>query len=109
MIESDQIGLEDRAYEVIPKSKRRDQERLLENKRRQGKLLLVSLLDNFCLLYDQSPERNRKLFYGEWTLRFLSALTYGSKCMMLEKNCRNQIMSPLSNSDLQDFEQHGNH
>ncbi|KAK3815611.1 MAG: kinase-like domain-containing protein, partial [Linnemannia elongata] len=63
MIESDQIGLEDRAYEVIPKSKRRDQERLLENKRRQGKLLLVSLLDNFCLLYDQSPERNRKLFY----------------------------------------------
>ncbi|KAI7820268.1 kinase-like domain-containing protein, partial [Gamsiella multidivaricata] len=27
------------------------------------KLLLVSLLDNFCLLYDQSPERNRKLFY----------------------------------------------
>lgn len=61
--ESDQIGLEDRAYEVIPKSKRRDQERLLENKRRQGKLLLVSLLDNFCLLYDQSPERNRKLFY----------------------------------------------
>jgi hypothetical protein len=65
MIESDQIGLEDRAYEVIPKSKRKDQERLLENKRRQGKLLLVSLLDNFCLLYDQSPERNRKLFYGE--------------------------------------------
>ncbi|KAF8932153.1 Eukaryotic translation initiation factor 2-alpha kinase [Haplosporangium gracile] len=61
--ESDQIGLEDRAYEVVPKSKRRDQERLLENKRRQGKLLLVSLLDNFCLLYDQSPERNRKLFY----------------------------------------------
>ncbi|KAF9907895.1 Eukaryotic translation initiation factor 2-alpha kinase [Linnemannia zychae] len=61
--ESDQIGLEDRAYEVIPKSKRRDQERILENKRRQGKLLLVSLLDNFCLLYDQSPERNRKLFY----------------------------------------------
>ncbi|KAF9539118.1 Eukaryotic translation initiation factor 2-alpha kinase [Mortierella hygrophila] len=61
--ESDQIGLEDRAYEVIPKSKRRDQERIMENKRRQGKLLLVSLLDNFCLLYDQSPERNRKLFY----------------------------------------------
>ncbi|KAF9128374.1 Eukaryotic translation initiation factor 2-alpha kinase [Mortierella sp. 14UC] len=61
--ESDQIGLEDRAYEIIPKSKRRDQERILENKRRQGKLLLVSLLDNFCLLYDQSPERNRKLFY----------------------------------------------
>ncbi|KAG0218154.1 Eukaryotic translation initiation factor 2-alpha kinase [Mortierella sp. NVP41] len=61
--ESDQIGLEDRAYEVVPKNKRRDQERILENKRRQGKLLLVSLLDNFCLLYDQSPERNRKLFY----------------------------------------------
>ncbi|KAF9904344.1 Eukaryotic translation initiation factor 2-alpha kinase [Lobosporangium transversale] len=61
--ESDQIGLENHTYQVIPKNKRRDQERMLENKRRQGKLLLVSLLDNFCLLYDQSPERNRKLFY----------------------------------------------
>ncbi|KAG0349101.1 Eukaryotic translation initiation factor 2-alpha kinase [Podila humilis] len=54
---------ENRSYQVISKSKKRDQERILENKRRQGKLLLVSLLDNFCLLYDQSPERNRKLFY----------------------------------------------
>ncbi|KAI1295849.1 Eukaryotic translation initiation factor 2-alpha kinase [Mortierella claussenii] len=61
--ESDQIGYGDQAYKVISKSKRRDQERTQENKRRQGKLLLVSLLDNFCLLYDQSPERNRKLFY----------------------------------------------
>ncbi|KAF9275091.1 hypothetical protein BGZ68_000124 [Mortierella alpina] len=61
--ESDQIGLGEHPYQVVPKSKRKDQERLLENKRRQGKLLLVSLLDNFCLLYDQSPERNRKLFY----------------------------------------------
>ncbi|KAF9396724.1 Eukaryotic translation initiation factor 2-alpha kinase [Podila verticillata] len=62
--ESDQIGLEDNhPYQVIPKSKKRDHERIMENKRRQGKLLLVSLLDNFCLLYDQSPERNRKLFY----------------------------------------------
>ncbi|KAG0100071.1 Eukaryotic translation initiation factor 2-alpha kinase [Podila epicladia] len=62
--ESDQIGLEDNhPYQVIPKSKKRDYERIMENKRRQGKLLLVSLLDNFCLLYDQSPERNRKLFY----------------------------------------------
>ncbi|KAG0198565.1 Eukaryotic translation initiation factor 2-alpha kinase [Mortierella sp. GBA30] len=61
--ESDQIGLNDHPYQVVPKSKRKDQERILENKRRQGKLLLVSLLDNFCLLYDQSPERNRKLFY----------------------------------------------
>ncbi|KAI8599326.1 kinase-like domain-containing protein, partial [Dissophora ornata] len=62
-LESDQIGLGDNSYQVIPKSKRRDQERILENKRRQGKLLLVSLLDNFCVLYDQSPERNRKLFF----------------------------------------------
>ncbi|KAG0033684.1 Eukaryotic translation initiation factor 2-alpha kinase [Podila clonocystis] len=62
--ESDQIGLENNhPYQVIPKSKKRDHERIMENKRRQGKLLLVSLLDNFCLLYDQSPERNRKLFY----------------------------------------------
>lgn len=68
--ESDQIGLEDNhPYQVIPKSKKRDHERIMENKRRQGKLLLVSLLDNFCLLYDQSPERNRKLFYGK-TIRF---------------------------------------
>ncbi|GJJ75183.1 hypothetical protein EMPS_07541 [Entomortierella parvispora] len=61
--ESDQVGLDDHPYQVIPKSRKRDQERILESKRRQGKLLLVSLLDNFCLLYDQSPERNRKLFY----------------------------------------------
>ncbi|KAG0017011.1 Eukaryotic translation initiation factor 2-alpha kinase [Entomortierella chlamydospora] len=61
--ESDQIGFDDNTYQVIPKSKRRNQERILENKRRQGRLLLVSLLDNFCLLYEQSPERNRKLFY----------------------------------------------
>ncbi|KAF9430876.1 Eukaryotic translation initiation factor 2-alpha kinase [Entomortierella beljakovae] len=61
--ESDQIGFEDHTYQVIPKNKRRSHERMMENKRRQGKLLLVSLLDNFCVLYDQSPERNRKLFY----------------------------------------------
>ncbi|KAF9184262.1 Eukaryotic translation initiation factor 2-alpha kinase [Haplosporangium sp. Z 767] len=61
--DSDHMEMEDHAYQVIPKGKRKDQERILENKRRQGKLLLVSLLDNFCLLYDQSPERNRKLFY----------------------------------------------
>ncbi|KAG0250918.1 hypothetical protein DFQ27_009132 [Actinomortierella ambigua] len=61
--ESDQIGLRDNGYQVVTKNRRRDQERILENKRRQGRLLLVSLLDNFCLLYDQSPERNRKLFY----------------------------------------------
>ncbi|KAI8846233.1 hypothetical protein BC829DRAFT_270754 [Chytridium lagenaria] len=30
---------------------------------RQGRLLLVSLLENFCMLYDQSPERNRRLFF----------------------------------------------
>ncbi|CAJ0645588.1 3914_t:CDS:10 [Entrophospora sp. SA101] len=35
----------------------------LENKRRQGRLLLVSLLENFCLLYDTNPERNHELFY----------------------------------------------
>ncbi|KAJ3009983.1 Eukaryotic translation initiation factor 2-alpha kinase [Thoreauomyces humboldtii] len=31
--------------------------------RRQGRLLLVSMLENFCALYDESPERNRRLFY----------------------------------------------
>ncbi|KAF9107467.1 Eukaryotic translation initiation factor 2-alpha kinase [Mortierella sp. AM989] len=61
--ESDQIGFGDHTYQVVPKNKKGNQERILENKRRQGRLLLVSLLDNFCLLYEQSPERNRKLFY----------------------------------------------
>ncbi|KAG0261886.1 hypothetical protein BG011_000583 [Mortierella polycephala] len=61
--DSDHMEMEDHPFQVIPKGKRRDQERILENKRRQGRLLLVSLLDNFCLLYDQSPEKNRKLFY----------------------------------------------
>lgn len=28
----------------------------------QGRLLLVSLLENFCDLYDQDPEKNRRLF-----------------------------------------------
>ncbi|KAI8609407.1 hypothetical protein BC830DRAFT_1150666 [Chytriomyces sp. MP71] len=34
-----------------------------ERKLKQGRLLLVSLLENFCMLYDQSPERNKKLFF----------------------------------------------
>ncbi|KAJ1924325.1 hypothetical protein IWQ60_005281 [Tieghemiomyces parasiticus] len=29
----------------------------------QGRMLLVSLLENFCMLYDQSPQRNRELFF----------------------------------------------
>jgi hypothetical protein len=29
---------------------------------RQGRLLLVSLLENFCSLYDRNPEKNHKLF-----------------------------------------------
>ncbi|CAG8435853.1 673_t:CDS:2 [Funneliformis caledonium] len=41
----------------------RDYESILESKRRQGRLLLVSLLENFCLLYDTNPERNHKTFY----------------------------------------------
>ncbi|KAI8924731.1 kinase-like domain-containing protein [Entophlyctis helioformis] len=32
-------------------------------KSRQSQLLLVSLLENFCMLYDQSGERNRRLFF----------------------------------------------
>lgn len=28
----------------------------------QGRLLLVSLLENFCDLYDQDPDKNRRLF-----------------------------------------------
>ncbi|TPX55608.1 hypothetical protein PhCBS80983_g05183 [Powellomyces hirtus] len=38
---------------------RRSQDRRM----RQGRLLLVSMLENFCALYDESPERNRRLFY----------------------------------------------
>ncbi|KAL1915790.1 uncharacterized protein VTP21DRAFT_6549 [Calcarisporiella thermophila] len=37
--------------------------RAKESRRRQGRLLLVSLLENFCMVYGQSPERNRKLFF----------------------------------------------
>jgi len=33
-----------------------------ERKLRQGRLLLVSLLENFCALYDQSPSKNKALF-----------------------------------------------
>ncbi|RIA89287.1 kinase-like domain-containing protein [Glomus cerebriforme] len=40
-----------------------DYESILESKRRQSRLLLVSLLENFCLLYDSNPERNHKTFY----------------------------------------------
>lgn len=29
---------------------------------RQGRLLLVSLLENFCSLYDKNPKKNHKLF-----------------------------------------------
>ncbi|KAH6579260.1 hypothetical protein BASA61_010372 [Batrachochytrium salamandrivorans] len=32
-------------------------------KNRQSQLLLVSLLENFCMMYDESGDRNRKLFY----------------------------------------------
>ncbi|KAI8803884.1 kinase-like domain-containing protein, partial [Cladochytrium replicatum] len=34
-----------------------------DRKSRQSRLLLVSLLENFCALYDQSPDRNRRLFF----------------------------------------------
>jgi hypothetical protein len=36
---------------------------LEENRRRQGRLLLVSLLEHFCQLYDQSPDQSRQLFF----------------------------------------------
>jgi hypothetical protein len=32
-------------------------------KRNQGKLLLVALLENYCMLYDQSKEQNQQLFF----------------------------------------------
>ncbi|CAG8514796.1 12224_t:CDS:10 [Acaulospora morrowiae] len=37
---------------------------VIESKRRQGRLLLVSLLEDFCSLYDSNPEKNHKLFYA---------------------------------------------
>ncbi|KAJ3163141.1 Eukaryotic translation initiation factor 2-alpha kinase [Geranomyces michiganensis] len=37
--------------------------RYQDRRMRQGRLLLVSMLENFCALYDESPERNRRLFY----------------------------------------------
>jgi translation initiation factor 2-alpha kinase 1 len=32
-------------------------------KKGQGKLLLVALLENYCMLYDQSKEQNQRLFF----------------------------------------------
>jgi len=37
--------------------------RNVERSHRQGRLLLVSLLENFCAMYDQSPQINQQLFY----------------------------------------------
>ncbi|KAI8901231.1 kinase-like domain-containing protein [Globomyces pollinis-pini] len=34
-----------------------------QRKKQQGKLLLVALLENYCMLYDQSTEQNQKLFF----------------------------------------------
>ncbi|KAI9193153.1 kinase-like domain-containing protein [Polychytrium aggregatum] len=45
---------------AVPKLLQQAEERRL----RQGRLLLVSLLENFCVLYDQSPDRNRRLFFA---------------------------------------------
>ncbi|CAG8579359.1 6455_t:CDS:10, partial [Acaulospora colombiana] len=44
--------------------KTRDPGDIIENKRRQGRLLLVSLLEDFCSLYVTNPEKNQKLFYA---------------------------------------------
>lgn len=34
-----------------------------ESKRRQAKMLLVSLIESFCRVYGESPESNRKVFF----------------------------------------------
>lgn len=41
-----------------------EESRLVDSKQPngQGRLLLVSLLENFCDLYDQDPEKNKRLF-----------------------------------------------
>ncbi|KAJ3089209.1 Eukaryotic translation initiation factor 2-alpha kinase [Quaeritorhiza haematococci] len=56
-------------FSVMQSSKQRiskeDQFYLQQRERRirQGRLLLVSLLENFCELFDQAPERSRVLFF----------------------------------------------
>lgn len=52
-------------YPNFPEQRVRPRQRNLqldEDKQRQAKLLLVALLENFCLLYKDSPHRNRHLF-----------------------------------------------
>ncbi|KAI9344843.1 hypothetical protein DFJ73DRAFT_960902, partial [Zopfochytrium polystomum] len=54
----------DSSVDSLPiRTSRRTDLRERDRKLRQGRLLLVSLLENFCMLYDQSPERNRRLFF----------------------------------------------
>jgi hypothetical protein len=43
----------------------------------QGRLLLVSLLENFCDLYDQDPDKNRRLFLA--LCRRLSSMGVSSR------------------------------
>lgn len=61
---SHSLELGDARFPIFPErpSPRRAISFTDDGKRRQAKLLLVSLLENFCLLYDESPHRNRKLF-----------------------------------------------
>jgi hypothetical protein len=54
-------------------------QRRLSEKKKQGQLLLVSLLENFCRFYDRSPERNRKLFFA--ICKKLSEMGVSPRCL----------------------------
>jgi hypothetical protein len=60
---SDEEELPNRKISIqSPTSLKSDEDIDVENLRRQGRLLLVSLLENFCSLYDKNPGKNHKLF-----------------------------------------------
>jgi|1048.fasta_scaffold87681_1 translation initiation factor 2-alpha kinase 1 len=60
-------GISDLQEELTQQSFLSDEQLLTEQSqsrdKRQGKLLLVALLENYCMLYDQSKEQNQKLFF----------------------------------------------
>jgi len=87
-----------------------DQE-FFSNTKDQSKLLLVSLLENFCELYDQNPEFNKKLFYVICKQLSLLGIIEGTDFMedtdyvrsVYKKVFRNLVIKALKSVDSDDF------
>ncbi len=56
------MELPSRTISVSPPKILVDDSKQIETQKRQGRLLLVSLLENFCSLYDKNPAKNHRLF-----------------------------------------------